>query len=478
MQTLCLFLAFYILLIGPVNYLLLSRLRRPGWGWVTIPLVIGSFTVVAWTVGFNLRGAEVIVSRLTVVESYSDLEEARMRQFIGLLSPRRATYSLTAPEGSFLAVAGATEPTSIFASNTIQTSTEIAQGQHFSADDFTIDGGIFANFSASGQVAKPDISGSFTLSWDLDEEGRMVAGFQGAISNRSDIALRDAVIVGEGFKYKLESPFAPGDILPLNREQLQAIKASRPAQPNPLEENLSALYGDQSPFTGSDRNKSIKDLQGVRYMRSRAFINAQSLEDRQRAREQSFLASFLRDEFASTARGTSLALMGWSDEWTRDLDIDGAAWNSVDTTLYVIELDVDLTLPDELATLTSQHFSWMTLERVGTNDNGTDNFTLYEDGSVIFQFTPLPGLSMREVSHLHVDVDRGGGFAQGLDVLIYDWSSGEYESMGYSDGSALDFPRPARYLGANNAVRLRIEHAGSMGIVRVRDIRLTQTGRY
>lgn len=479
LQTLCLFLGLYVILIGPLNYALLARLRRPGWGWLTIPLVIVSFTLVAWTVGFNLRGAEVIVSRLTVVEAYDDRDEARLRQFIGLLSPRRATYSLSLPEGSFLAVAGATAPTSIFASNTIQTSTEIAQGSRFSADEFTIDGGIFANFSASGQVAKPDIGGSFTLSYDIAESGRMLPAFQGAISNRSQVTLRDAVIVGAGFSHALEDDFSPGDIVPLGRDELRADLADRPAQPNPLELNISALYGEQSPFTGSDRNISIKDLQGSRYLRTRAFLSAESLQDRQLAREQSFLASFMRDEFASTARGTGLYLLGWSDAWTRDLDIDGAAWSSVDTTLYIIELAVDITLPERRATLTTEHFSWMALEREGgLTDNGTDNFSMYEEGAVTFLFQPLPGLAMSQVEHMRVEVDRGGGFTQSLDIGLYNWARGEYDVFGYRDGNALELAEPAPYLGRDQALRLRLQHAGGVGTVRVRDIRIAQTGRY
>ncbi len=478
LQTLCLFLAMYIFLIGPVNYFVLTRLRRPGWGWLTITLVIIAFTSLAWTVGFNLRGAEVIVSRLTVLESYAERDQARARQYIGLLSPRRATYSLTLPEGSFLAVAGATAPTSIFASNTIQTSTEIAQGARFSADDFTIDGGIFANFSTDGQVAKPDISGSFTLSFDIAESGRMIPAFQGAISNRSEATLRDAVIVGSGLVYRLESEFAPGDILPLGREELRADLADKPAQPNPLELDVTSLYGSQSPFTGSDRNRSIKDLQGGRYLRSRAFLSAETVADRQLAREQSFLASFMVDEFASTARGTGLYLLGWHDAWGRDLEIEGAVWSSVDTSLYIIELDVELALPSGRATLTSEHFTWMALDRQGLIDNGTDDFSLYEEQGVTFQFLPLPGLAMRSVEHLQVEVDRGGGFVSSVDIELYDWQHSAFETFGYREGNVLDIAAPGRYLGAGNAVRLRVQHAGGMGTVRVRDIRIAQTGRY
>ena len=478
LQTLCLFLAAYILLIGPLNYLALSRLRRNGWGWFTIPIVIICFTGIAWTVGFSLRGAEIIVSRTTVVQSYADRDDARTEQFVGLLSPRRATYSLALPEGRFLAVAGATAPTSIFASNTIQTSTEISQGAAFSARDFTIDGGIFANFSASGRVPRPAIDGSFTLSFDILESGRMIGAYQGVVSNESEITLRDAVILGPGLAHRLEGDFAPGDIVTLDRESLRSDIADPPPQPNPLELNVSSQARGLSPFSGSGRNITIKDIQGERYLRTRAFLRAETTAQRQASREQSFLASFTVDQFLSDARGVGLYLVGWSDEWARDLEISGAGWSAIDTTLYVIELDVDIELPSRRATLTSGYFSWLTLDRIGLTDNGADNFSLYEKQGVEFLFHPLPGLAMDEVSRLHVEVDRGGGYAQSLDIQLYNWINDEYDVFDYRDGEELDFANPKAFLGPGNAVRLRLAFDDGVGTARVRKIRIEQTGRY
>ncbi len=478
LQTLCLFLAAYILLIGPLNYLALSRLRRNGWGWFTIPIVIICFTGIAWTVGFSLRGAEIIVSRTTVVQSYADRDDALTEQFVGLLSPRRATYSLALPEGRFLAVAGATAPTSIFASNTIQTSTEISQGATFSARDFTIDGGIFANFSASGRLPRPAIDGSFTLSFDILESGRMSGAYQGVVSNESEITLRDAVILGPGFARRLEGDFAPGDIVTLDRESLRSDIADPPPQPNPLELNVSSQARGLSPFSGSGRNITIKDIQGERYLRARAFLRAETTAQRQASREQSFLASFTVDQFLSDARGVGLYLVGWSDEWERDLEISGAGWSAIDTTLYVIELDVDIELPSRRATLASGYFSWLTLDRMGLTDNGADNFSLYEKQGVEFLFHPLPGLAMDEVSRLHVEVDRGGGYAQSLDIQLYNWDSDEYDYFDYRDGEELDFANPQAYLGPGNAVRIRLAFDDGVGAARVRKIRIEQTGRY
>ncbi|MCY3977700.1 MAG: hypothetical protein OXG23_06340 [Chloroflexi bacterium] len=478
MQTLCLFLAAYIGLIGPLNYFVLSRLRRNGWGWFTIPIVIICFTGIAWTVGFSLRGAEVIVSRLTAVQSFTDRDEALVDQFVGLLSPRRATYSLALPEGRFLAVSGATAPTSIFASNTIQTSTEISQSASFSAQDFTIDGGIFANFSASGRIPRPEISGAFTLSFDILESGRLIGAYQGAISNESDITLRDAVLLGPGLAFRLEGDFAPGDIVALSREELRSEVSDPPPQPNPLELNVPGHLLGQSPFSGRGRNTTIKDIQGARYLRSRAFIRVESAAERQAAREQSFLASFAVDQFNTDSRGAGLYLVGWSDDWARDLEIRGAGWSSIDSTLYLIEMDVELKLPSEPATLTSEYFTWLTLDRKGVSDNGTDGFSLFEGQSVEFIFHPLPGLAMDDVSRLYVEVDRGGGYAQSLDTELYNWRSGEYDVFNFRDGEDLDFTSPGAYLGPGNAVRLRLQFDDRAGAARVRKIRIEQTGRY
>ena len=476
MQTLCLFLISYIVLIGPLNYFLLSRLRRNGYAWFTIPIVIICFTGIAWTVGFSLRGAEIIVSRTTALQSFADREEAQVQQFVGLLSPRRATYSLALPEGRYLAVAGATAPSSIFASNTIQTSTEISQAAAFSARDFTIDGGIFANFSASGRVAKPAIGGSFTLSFDILESGRMIGAYQGVIRNESETTLRDAVILGPGLAHRLEDDFAPGDIVTLDRESLRSDIADPPAQPNPLE--LHVASPGQSPFSGSGRNRSIKDVQGERYLRTRAFLRAESAAERQAAREQSFLASFMVDKHDSDARGAGLYLVGWSDYWARDLEISGAGWTSVDSTLYIIQLDVDIKLPSRIATLPSAYFSWLALDRIGLTENGTDNFSMYDEQGAEFLFHPLPGLAMDEVTRLHVEVDRGGGYAQALDIQLYNWISAEYDVFNYRHGEELTFANPRAYLGPGQAVRLRLLFDEGVGTARVRKIRIEQTGRY
>ncbi len=477
-QTLCLFLALYIAIIGPINYLILSRFNRNGWGWVTIPIVIIVFTGIAWTVGFNLRGSEVVVSRTTVVQSWSDTDTAKIDQFLGILSPRRATYSVAVPEDYFLGVSSAAPVAGIFANNTVQTGTEINQSTQFGANNFTIDGGIFANFTVTGHAPKPDIGGTVTLDFDTAESGRMIGGFQGVIRNDSDITLRDAVILGQNVVYPLAEDFVPDDIVTLDRADLQMELGDDPAQPNVLEYHISPITTGLSPFASGQGGSSLREVQGERFLRSRAFLEVQSISEKQSAREQSFLASFMVDQFDSTSRSDNLYLVGWHDEWARDLEIEGAGWRSVDTTLYIIELDVDIVLPEETVVLTTEHYTWMTLNRQGITEGGTDNFNLFETQEVEFRFNPLQQLVMDEVDSIIIEVDRGGGYAQLLNIELYDWERGEYDLFTFRDGDILEFDGQTQYLGTNNMVQIRLYYSEGIGTARVRKIRLTQTGRY
>ena len=57
----------YILLVGPVNYLVLRRLDRREWAWITVPALIAVFTVGSFGIGALLRGSDVIVHEVAIV---------------------------------------------------------------------------------------------------------------------------------------------------------------------------------------------------------------------------------------------------------------------------------------------------------------------------------------------------------------------------------------------------------------------------
>ena len=95
MFQLCGFLAIYIIVIGPLNYLVLKRLGRRELAWLTIPcLLIIVYSVVAYLTGFSLRGTQATINRLALVQVWPGTDQAQVDGVIGVLAPRRAIYNL------------------------------------------------------------------------------------------------------------------------------------------------------------------------------------------------------------------------------------------------------------------------------------------------------------------------------------------------------------------------------------------------
>jgi len=99
---LALLLGAYILLIGPVNYLVLRRLDRREWAWVTMPVLIAAFAAGAYGFGSALRGSEVIVNEVAIVRGAPGATEGTALVYLGIFSPTRGTYQISVPGGALL----------------------------------------------------------------------------------------------------------------------------------------------------------------------------------------------------------------------------------------------------------------------------------------------------------------------------------------------------------------------------------------
>ncbi|MEN9936534.1 MAG: hypothetical protein RLZZ387_3113 [Chloroflexota bacterium] len=96
------FLLGYILLIGPLNYLLLRRLGRLEWAWLTIPLTVLVFSAGLYAVGFGGRGGSSQLSQVAVVQGAEGQPRGFATAYVGLFSPRRASYTIGVPGGALV----------------------------------------------------------------------------------------------------------------------------------------------------------------------------------------------------------------------------------------------------------------------------------------------------------------------------------------------------------------------------------------
>ncbi|MEX0710531.1 MAG: hypothetical protein WD116_04935 [Chloroflexota bacterium] len=85
----------YILLIGPLSYLVLRRIDRRELAWVVAPVLVIVFSAVSYGIGASMKGSQIIVNQIAVVRSSADGTAASVSTFAGVFSPTRATYDLT-----------------------------------------------------------------------------------------------------------------------------------------------------------------------------------------------------------------------------------------------------------------------------------------------------------------------------------------------------------------------------------------------
>jgi hypothetical protein len=98
--VLLLFILGYILVLGPLNYLVLRRLGRLEWAWLSVPLIVLAFAGGLYLVGFGLRGSQSELNQITVVQATEGQSGSVATAFIGVFSPRRAVYTLLLPPGT------------------------------------------------------------------------------------------------------------------------------------------------------------------------------------------------------------------------------------------------------------------------------------------------------------------------------------------------------------------------------------------
>lgn len=95
-------LGLYVLLLGPANYLVLRRLDRREWAWVTLPLIAVATTGAVFRLAADHRGSDVGINQVTIVRSDPGVDTAFVRSYISVYSPRDATLDVLTGNGALV----------------------------------------------------------------------------------------------------------------------------------------------------------------------------------------------------------------------------------------------------------------------------------------------------------------------------------------------------------------------------------------
>jgi hypothetical protein len=464
------FLGLYIALIGPLNYVVLNRINRREWAWLTIPLLILVFSVLAYVLGFNLRGNEVTLNRLAVVQSWHDSERAHVDELVGLLSPRRAQYTITVGDNILRPIPRPLQVGGILSRNT-QSSVDIRQSEQFAAQDFNVDASFIAGFHISGTVESPQISGQASIADDLIEGQQVV---RGSVRNDSTLTLADPVILARGVALHLDQPLAPGEVADFDL----TLGSDVPPAPALRVPALTSSFFSYRSNSNSAKQSVIDILSPDNFVGNIGRMpSADTLEQQVNRRRQFFLSSFVDDYSSTGGRGDRVYLAGWTSSIPLATDVSGASWNAQDTTIYLIELDSDRITGAGNVTVSPDQFTWVVSEYSGISDISPINMQLQPGEEVSFRYTPLPEAVLSDVSELHINADDLNTGGRTIPVYLWDWEQQAWENVEILDEVAR-ISDPARFLGPQNAVQVRLVADELGGFVRITRVTVAQTGTF
>lgn len=189
----------YILLIGPVSYVILRRIDRRELAWVTAPVLVVLFTACSFGIGSTLKGSDVITNQISLIRTSSAGGAATVQSYAGIFSPQRTTYDLRVEADALLAPLRAPS----FGGPQIRSAdVTIEQGNPAQLRDLAI--GVFG-FEGVRADAVIDYEPALSVSWRHDD-GDLV----GVVTNNGDTPLSDVAYVSNSIGERI-GDLAPGE---------------------------------------------------------------------------------------------------------------------------------------------------------------------------------------------------------------------------------------------------------------------------
>jgi hypothetical protein len=367
----CCWLGLYIAIIGPINYFILRRLKRPELAWVTIPVLVIIFTSLAYFSGYLYRGTRPILNRIMLAQAWQGVDQAQTTAIVGLYSPTRTTYNVESQE-KFM----------IFPFSSIN---ENLQGNN----------NWLALKNETG-VTLPDVRVEIGGMQSLGMEGFLSAAAIPGIQHNLTLTLTG------------NTPVLEGSITNISKYTLKGATLVTPSG--------WKVIGDMAPNESKDihivlTNNSSVSATGQYAIMSTLGLDMYNSYTNDRTNEKRH-ASFFQAVTASTDStvnvNSGVYLMGWvDDKIPAPAGLQNQAINATDTLLYFEKLTPAFkTVPGALM-LTSSIYSWdSSLGDTFTTSNyglSSDGYSLRFQPSLPVHFSKVDSLTLHVESNVAPD---------------------------------------------------------------------------
>ncbi|HJP70346.1 MAG TPA: hypothetical protein VJ975_01355 [Candidatus Limnocylindria bacterium] len=177
----------YIVLIGPMSYVVLRRIDRRELAWVTAPILVVIFSASSFGIGRSLKGSDVIVNQISLIRSSSDGAAATVETYAGVYSPDRAAYDVRVDADALMGRVGvAQDPSLVPAGSAVV----VEQGDPARLRGLSV--GVFG-FEGVRAVGVVEHEPALSVTWTT-RDGESV----GTVTNNGEAALSDVAWISSG----------------------------------------------------------------------------------------------------------------------------------------------------------------------------------------------------------------------------------------------------------------------------------------
>lgn len=456
----------YILLLGPLNFLVLRRFRRRELMWVTIPL--GAILCMGATFGvaYHLKGSTVLINTVGMVTLDGRAGPHPAALYVGLFAPVRGDYQLTyggqalpqyVPQFDYYG-GGPGQP------GPGPLGLRFQEGSQTQVQFLGLNMWSMRNVALHTTVNVP---GRVQSQLRIDRNGFIV----GAVHNDTPLTLiHPAIIAGRTILHLADMP--PEKTIPVR------IKPNVDIYDNNYSPFWSQMYGQTQCCGGGffARGPVCFNCQGPGPSIGGSFFGGGGPGPL--APQEHNFTDRVRNAVAQLPDAQSVSTLGeilfvaWNQQPLGSIQVDGAAPQRRDLNLIVSPLSASFAPGPFTLRTGTVGANLVTLTPAPTQNGccwppGPNSIYLGSGGSATFEFD-LPRTRHLHFNHLWLNVDAGGALGTGLG-RVWDWRAGKWVTINLDLGYAA-LGNPNRFISSQGTLLLKLVPGDFSQDVRITDI--------
>lgn len=409
----CGWLGLYLVVIGPLNFVVLRFIKRPELAWLTIPALVVLFTGLAYASGFLYRGTRPTLNRLLVAQGWDTAPLTRANGVVGIYSPNRTRYDLEA-DSPFRFLPQGND------GDILQTSGNwlaLEQGDGQLLPEARLEIGGMKSVAMEGSLPALNIAHDLTVT-----VSNRTPQLEGQITNLSSLTLKEAFLV------------TPGSVTNLN--DLKPGESHSISIPLQVDRFNAGFYKMDSTFFPGYYGPTWGNDDEVAQRRS-ALLRA----------------AVTPQEYSSIPSNWGIYLMGWVETPLLPADIRKENPKTVDTALVIHMLTPVFRFEGNSWRLNSALFAWEASEPEATPYSSS--YGLINQGYVL-RFRPAIPLQFTKVKSLSLTLEVSSTPNQ-VTLLLWNYDEEAWQQIQVTQWGKLTIPEPEQYVGPGGEVKISLQ---------------------